>query len=142
MTAAPDERAIQAENRRAVAGIEITLAAPFVAIGAAMTSMAAAPATAAAEATALVANAGGHSIRFKPFISAVTKRLLAGGGLGTGAAMPAFAHLNTGPSHSTLVADEQEAQARWTEWNQRQQHQQTTIHNYVFWEDAPETHHE
>lgn len=142
MTAAPDERAIQAENRRAVAGIELTLAAPFVAIGAAMTSMAAAPATAAAEATALVANAGGHSIRFKPFISAVTKRLLAGAGGGTGAAMPAFAHPNSGASHSTLFADEQEAQARWTEWNQRQQHQQTTIHNYVFWEDAPETYHE
>ncbi len=56
--------------------------------------------------------------------------------------MPAFAHPNTAPSHSALSADEQEAQARWTEWNQRQQHQQTTIHNYVFWEDAPETHHE
>lgn len=142
MTAAPDERAIQAENRRAVAGIEITLAAPFVAIGAAMTSVAVAPTTAAVEATALVANAGGHSIRFKPFITAVTKRLLAGAGVGTGAAMPAFAHPNTEPSHSTLLADEQEAQARWTEWNQRQQHQQTTIHNYVFWEDAPETYYE
>ncbi len=142
MTAAPDERAIQAENRRAVAGIEITLAAPFVAIGAAMTSVAVAPATAAVEATALVANAGGHSIRFKPFITAVTKRLLAGAGVGTGAAMPAFAHPNIEPSHSTLLADEQEAQARWTEWNQLQQHQQTTVHNYVFWEDAPETYYE
>lgn len=142
MTAAPDERAIQAQNRRAVAGIEMTLAAPFVAIGAAMVSMAAAPATATAEATALVANAGGHSIRFKPFITAATKRILTGGSLGAGAAMPAFAQTNTASSGSPFFDDDQDTQARWAEWNQRQQHQQTTIQNYVFWEDVPEASHE
>ncbi|WP_124399421.1 VRR-NUC domain-containing protein [Pseudomonas synxantha] len=142
VTAAPDERAIQAQNRRAVAGIEMTLAAPFVAIGAAMVSMAAAPATATAEATALVANAGGHSIRFKPFITAATKRILTGGSLGAGAAMPAFAQTNTASSDSPFFDDDQDTQACWAEWNQRQQHQQTTIQNYVFWEDVPEASHE
>jgi len=29
--------------------------------------------------------------------------------------------------------------ARWAEWNKRQEHQQTTLQNYVFWEDLPET---
>lgn len=141
MTATPDQRAIQAQNQRAVAGIEMTLAAPFVAIGAAMVSMAAAPATATAEATALVANAGGHSIRFKPFITAA-KRVLAGGITGAGTAMPAFAHANTMPSAPSLFADDQDTQARWAEWNERQQHQQTTLQNYVFWEDVPEANHE
>jgi hypothetical protein len=141
MTSAPDERAIQAQNRRAVAGIEMTLAAPFVAIGAAMAAMATAPATATAEATALVANAGGHSIRFKPFITAA-KRILVGGSLGTGAAMPAFAQSQTASSDSSLFTDDQDTQARWAEWNQRQQHQQTTLQNYVFWEDVPEINHE
>lgn len=141
MIAAPDDRAIQAQNRQAVAGIEMTLAAPFVAIGAAMISMASAPAAATAEATALVANAGGHSIRFKPFIAAA-KRVLAGGILGTGAAMPAFAQPNTASSPSALSAEDQETLARWAEWNQRKQHQQTTVHNYVLWEDLPETNHE
>ncbi|MGY2681979.1 VRR-NUC domain-containing protein [Pseudomonas tolaasii] len=137
MTATPDQRAIQAQNQRAVAGIEMTLAAPFVAIGAAMLSMAAAPATATTEATALVANAGGHSIRFKPFISAA-KRALAIGSAGAGAAMPAFAQTNTVPPAPSLFADDQDTQDRWAEWNQRQQHQQTTLQNYVFWEDVPE----
>ncbi|WP_256829949.1 VRR-NUC domain-containing protein [Pseudomonas sp. Pse1] len=141
MTAAPDDRAIQAQNRRAVASIEMTLAAPFVAIGAAMASMAAAPSFATAEATALVANAGGHTIRFEPFIAAV-KRVLAGGALGTGAAMPAFAQSNTAFVHSTLSAEEQETRARWADWNKLQQHQQTTVQNYVFWDDVPETSHE
>ncbi|MGK9415391.1 VRR-NUC domain-containing protein [Pseudomonas cedrina] len=141
MTAAPDERAIQEQNRRAVAGIEITLTAPFVAIGAAMAAMATAPATATAEATALVANAGGHSIRFKPFITAA-KRILVGSSLGTGAAMPAFAQSQIASSDSSLFTDDQDTQARWAEWNQRQQHQQTTLQNYVFWEDVPETNHE
>lgn len=141
MTVAPDQRAIQAQNQRAVAGIEMTLAAPFVAIGA-MVSIAAAPAaTATAEATALVANAGGHSIRFKPFITAVM-RFFAGGSAGAGAAMPAFAQANTASSDSSLFADDQDIQARWAEWNQRQQHQQTTLQNYVFWEDVPEANHE
>lgn len=137
MTATPDQRAIQAQNQRAVAGIEMTLAAPFVAIGAAMLSMAAAPATATTKATALVANAGGHSIRFKPFITAA-KRALAIGSAGAGTAMPAFAHANTVSSAPSLFADDQDTQARWAEWNQRQQHQQTTLQNYVFWEDVPE----
>lgn len=141
MTATPDQRAIQAQNQRAVAGIEMTLAAPFVAIGAAMLSMAAAPATATTEATALVANAGGHSIRFKPFITAA-KRALAIGSTGAGTAMPAFAHANTVSSAPSLFADDQDTQARWVEWNQRQQHQQTTLQNYVFWEDVPEAIHE
>lgn len=141
MTATPDQRAIQAQNQRAIAGIEMTLAAPFVAIGAAMLSMAAAPATAATEATALVANAGGHSIRFKPFITAA-KRALAIGSAGAGTAMPAFAHANTVASAPSLFADDQDTQARWAEWNQRQQHQQTTLQNYVFWEDVPEAIHE
>ncbi len=141
MTAALDQRAIQAQNQRAVAGIEMTLAAPFVAIGGAMVSMAAAPATATAEATLLVANAGGHSIRFKPFITAA-KRVLAGGTAGAGTAMPAFAQTNTGSSDSSLFGDDQDTQARWAEWNQRQQHQQTTLQNYVFWEDVPEENHE
>lgn len=138
MTAGPDVRTIQAQNRRAVAAIEMTLAAPFVAIAAAMASTAAAPATATAEAAALVANAGGHSIRFQPFITALTRRVLAGGSLGAGAAMPAFAQANTASSGSSSFADDQDTQARWAEWNQRQQHQQTTLHNYVFWEDIPE----
>lgn len=142
MTAGPDVRTIQAQNRRAVAAIEMTLAAPFVAIAAAMASTAAAPATATAEAAALVANAGGHSIRFQPFITALIKRVLAGGSLGAGAAMPAFAQANTASSSSSSFADDQDTQARWAEWNQRQQHQQTTLHNYVFWEDIPEANHE
>lgn len=141
MIASPDERAIQAQNRRAAAGIEITLAAPFVAIGAAMVSMAAAPSAATAEATALVANAGGHSIRFKPFITAA-KRILAGGSSGGGAAMPAFAQPNTAASPIAVLTEEQETLAHWTEWNQRRQHQQTTAHNYVLWEDLPETGHD
>jgi hypothetical protein len=141
MTAALDQRAIQAQNQRAVAGIEMTLAAPFVAIGGAMVSMAAAPATATAEATVLVANAGGHSIRFKPFITAA-KRVLAGGIAGAGTAMPAFAQANTASSDSSFFGDDQDTQARWAEWNQRQQHQQTTLQNYVFWEDVPEANHE
>lgn len=142
MTAAPDDRTIQAQNRRAVTAIEMTLAAPFVAIAAAMASTAAAPATATAEAAALVANAGGHSIRFQPFITALTKRVLAGGSLGVGTAMPAFAQANTASSGSSSFADDQDIQARWAEWNQRQQHQQTTLQNYVFWEDIPEANHE
>lgn len=141
MTAAQDQRTIQAQNRRAAASIEITLAAPFVAIGAAMASMAAAPAAATAEATVLVANAGGHSIRFQPFITAA-KRALVGASLGTGAAMPAFAQPHTASSGSAFFADDQDVQAQWAEWNQRQQHQQTTLQNYVFWEDVPETNHE
>lgn len=119
----------------------MTLAAPFIAIGTAMVSMTAAPATATAEATALVANAGGHSIRFKPFITAA-KRALAIGSAGAGTAMPAFAHANTASSAPSLFADDQDTQARWAEWNQRQQHQQTTLQNYVFWEDVPEAIHE
>ncbi|MDE1530397.1 VRR-NUC domain-containing protein [Pseudomonas carnis] len=142
MTAGPDVRTIQAQNRRAVAAIEMTLAAPFVAVAAAMASTAAAPATATAEAAALVANAGGHSIRFQPFITALIKRVLAGGSLGAGPAMPAFAQANTASSGSPSFADDQDTQARWAEWNQRQQHQQTTLHNYVFWEDIPEANHE
>jgi hypothetical protein len=138
MIASPDERAIQAQNRRAAAGIEIALAAPFVAIGAAMVSMAATPSAATTKATALVANAGGHSIRFKPFITAA-KRILAGGSLEGGAAMPAFAQPNTAASSTAVLTEEQETLAHWTEWNQRQQHQQTTVQNYVFWEDMPET---
>lgn len=66
----PDARATQAQNRQAAACIEMTLASSFVAVCAAM-----------------VANAGGHFIRFKPFISAA-KRLLAGGAFGQGALCP------------------------------------------------------
>lgn len=138
MVATRDAREIQAQNRQAVAGIEIALAAPFVAIGAAMVGIAAAPAAATAKASAMVANAGGHSIRFKPFISA-TKEALAGGALGTGVALPAFAQSDSASSHSALSAEDQEMMTRWAEWNQRQQHQLTTVQNYVFWEDLPET---
>lgn len=56
--------------------------------------------------------------------------------------MPAFAQVNTASSAPSLLADDQDTQARWAEWNQRQQHQQTTLLNYVFWEDVPETNHE
>ncbi|MGO4002354.1 hypothetical protein ABVN23_14775 [Pseudomonas fluorescens] len=56
--------------------------------------------------------------------------------------MPAFAQSNTAFAHSSLSAEEQETRARWAEWNQRQQHQQTTVQNYVFWDDVPETSHE
>jgi hypothetical protein len=140
MIATPDERALQAQNQRAVAGIEMTLAAPFIAVGAAMASITAAPAT-ATKTTALVANAGGHSIRFKPFIAAA-KRILAGGALGTGSAMPAFAQPGAASSPSLLSIEDQETSARWAEWNQRQQHQHTTVQNYVFWEDVPEVNHE
>lgn len=136
-----DARDLQAQNRQAVAGIEMALAAPFVAIGAAMIAMAAVPATATAKTTAMVANAGGHSIRFKPFISAA-KQGLAGGALGAGAAIPAFAQSDTASSHSALSAEDQEILARWTEWNQRQLHQQSTLQNYLFWEDLPETSHD
>lgn len=141
MIATPDTRTIQAQNRQALAGIEMTLAAPFVAVGAAIVGMAAASATATVEATAMVANAGGHSIRFTPFISAA-KRVVAGGALGTGGALPAFAQPNTASSQSALSAEDQEIMDRLTEWNQRQQHQLTTVQNYVFWEDLPETSHD
>ena len=138
MIATPDTRDIQAQNRKAVAGIEIALAAPFVAIGAAILAITAAPATVTAKGTVMIANAGGHSIRFKPFISAA-KKALAGSTVGAGAAMPAFAQSETAPSHSALAAEDQDNMARWAEWNKRQEHQQTTLQNYVFWEDLPET---
>ena len=86
----------------------------------------------------MVASAGGHSIRFKPFISAA-KKALAGSTVGAGTAMPAFAQSETVHSHPALAAEDQENMARWAEWNKRQEHQQTTLQNYVFWEDLPET---
>lgn len=141
MKPAQDERAIHAQNQRAVAGIEMTLAAPFVAVGTIMAAMITAPTLSSAEGGALIASAGGQSIRFKPFIEGA-RRKLAGGAIGTGTAMPAFATPKDASSTSISSAEQQEIMARLDEWNQYQRHHATTIQNYVFWEDVPETKHD
>ncbi|MCU7281097.1 VRR-NUC domain-containing protein [Pseudomonas peradeniyensis] len=126
------------ENRRAMAGIELTLAAPFVAVGAAMMAIAATPVAAASEGSALVAHAGGQAVRIAPLLNISPKELITGI-LGAGAASPAFATANDLPASTT---GNQTSTIQIEQWNTYQRHQSTTLQNYVIWENLPEKLHD
>ena len=118
----PDPRLIEAQNRRAIAGIEMVLAGPFVAVAAGAAAKVVVPARVVATG-AVVAKSAGQTVSYRAVIEAVARKVLP---VSATASAPAFA-----------VAPDEAAQAqtyRAIDWNEYQM--PASARHYVIWENA------
>ncbi|RTT18932.1 hypothetical protein DY951_29200 [Pseudomonas aeruginosa] len=136
MSASPDMREVNARAERARAQIELTLMAPFVAVGAVGlgAGMAAAGGGAASGAT-LTARAGPQAVPYSRLIDWV--RLA--GGAGAAGATAAYAEPEDTNSISGLTSEQQRQWQAYQAWEASQRHKPRTEQLYLFWPDTPET---
>jgi len=136
MSALPDMREANAQAARSRAQMELLLAGPFLALGAAalLPGSSAATGTAAVKGAVLTARAGPQLVRYA--------RLLDWARLGSGAsaagASLAFAKSEDGSSAPVLSPEQQRQWRAYQEWEATQLHQPRTEQLYLFWPDAPE----
>ena len=119
---APDARVLEAQNRRAVAGLEMILVAPFVAVAASAVAQASAFGSAASTGT-VVAKSAGQAVSYRAVLEAVFRKVLPAAPL---ASAPAFATaLDTGARDDARGT---------TDWRDYQLSDSAT--SYVLWENA------
>lgn len=136
MSASPDMREANAQAARGRAQIELSLIAPFVAVGAA--GLGAGMAAAGGGATSgavLTARAGPQAVRYSRLIEWAR---LTGGASAAGATM-AYATTEDGSSAPVPSLEQQRLWEAYQEWEASQRHQPRTEQLYLFWPDAPET---
>jgi len=138
MSAGPDVRGADGRAAQARAQIEISLAAPFLFVGAA--GIGAGMATVAGGGTAipgstLTASAGPRVVHYSRLVG--WGRLI--GGTGSAGAAVAYAQSEDGSSAPVLTPEVQRQWQAYQEWGASQRHQPRTEQLYLFWPDAPET---
>ncbi|MFF7863184.1 hypothetical protein [Pseudomonas monteilii] len=120
--AAPDPRLVEAQNRRAIAGLEMVLAAPFVAAAAGAAANVVVPARVVATGT-VVAKSAGQSVPYRAVIEAVARKVLPAS---AAVSAPAFAD----PPDEVTQPQKYPA----IDWNVYQM--PASAQNYVIWENA------
>lgn len=140
MSALPDAADADARRRQGVAQIEMTLAAPFVAIGAIMLAIVAAPAASAGGAateTAITAQAGAKVIQFERYLRVARTAGTAGAAAGVAeklAAETADVPKATAPD---MTPEQQRQWEAYMAWEEQQRYQPNDEKHYLFWPDAP-----
>lgn len=140
MSALPDPAETEARRRRGVAQIEMTLAAPFVAVATAALAIAAAPAVGTGGAvteTTLTAQAGAKVIQFERYLRIARAAGTAGAAASTAERLAAQP---TDVPKATAPATTPEQQRQWDayrRWEERQRYQPYDEKHYLFWPDAP-----
>lgn len=140
MSALPDVADADARRRQGVAQIEMTLAAPFVAIGAVMLAVVAAPAASAGGAateTAVTAQAGAKVIQFERYLRVARTAGTAGAAAGVAeklAAETADVPKATAPD---MTPEQQRQREAYRAWEEQQRYQPNDEKHYLFWPDAP-----
>lgn len=138
MSAGPDAREANGRAAQARAQIELSLAVPFLTVGAA--GIGAGMATvfggsAAIPGSTLTASAGPRVVHYGRLVG--WGRLI--GGAGSAGAAVAYAQSEDGSSAPVLNPKLQRQWQAYQEWEASQRHQPRTEQLYLFWPDAPET---
>ncbi|WP_313698033.1 hypothetical protein [Achromobacter sp.] len=138
MSAGPDIREANGQAAQARAQIELSLAAPFLFVGAAGIGAGAATVaggSAAIPGLTLTASAGPRVVHYGRLVS--WSRLI--GGTGSAGAALAYAQSEDGSSAPVQNPEIQRQWQAYQEWEASQRHQPRTEQLYLFWPDAPET---
>ncbi len=138
MSAGPDIREANRRAAQARAQIEISLAAPFLFVGAAAISAGMATVaggSAAIPSSTLTASAGPRMVHYGRLVG--WGRLI--GGTGSAGATMAYARSGDGSSAPVLTPEVQRQWQAYQEWEASQRYQPRTEQLYLFWPDAPET---
>ncbi|WP_312436387.1 hypothetical protein [Achromobacter sp.] len=138
MSARPDMHEANATAARARAQIELSLAAPFLLVGAAGIGAGVATVaggSAAIPSTTLTASAGPRVVHYGRLVG--WGRLI--GGTGSAGAAVAYAQSEDGSSTPVLTPELQRQWHAYQEWEASQRYQPRTEQLYLFWPDAPET---
>ncbi|MGW9064952.1 hypothetical protein ACWGPO_12740 [Achromobacter animicus] len=138
MSARPDMHEANARAARARAQIELSLAGPFLILGAAGIGAGVATVaggSAAIPSSTLTASAGPRVVHYGRLIG--WGRLI--GGTGSAGATMAYARSEDGSSAPVLNPELQRQWQAYQEWEASQRHQPRTEQLYLFWPDAPET---
>ncbi|PYC03098.1 hypothetical protein DMX04_08645 [Pseudomonas koreensis] len=141
---APDKQAIHAQNKQAIAKIEMTLAAPFIAVGAAMTVAAIAPSGAAASSSTLIAHSGSQPVIYESVLGVMIRKFAAlmGGGLAV-PALATAADQNPPPTKPQaeddnelmFISDINDPNLRVKDWINYLNSPDSTSQSFVLWED-------
>ncbi len=136
MSASPDMREANAQAARARAQIELSLIAPFVAVGSVGlgAGVAAVAGGGGASGAVLTARAGPQVVHYSRLID--WARLA--GGVGAAGATVAYAESEDGSSAPMLTPEQQRLWDAYQEWENSQRYQPRTEQLYLFWPDAPE----
>lgn len=140
MSALPDPAEAEARRRQGMAQIEMALAAPFVAVGAAMLAIAATPAGATGGAVTEVtvsAQVGAKVIQFERYLRVARAAGTAGAAAGAAnklAAQPSDVPRPTAPA---ITPEQQRQWDAYRAWEDQQRYQPTDEKHYLFWPDAP-----
>lgn len=122
LVAAPDTKHIEEQNRRAVAGMEMVLAAPFVIVGSVAIGTVAVPG-AATSSGRVVAQSATQTVSYRAVLEAITRKFAPSTAV---TAAPAFAQ--TSEASKPAVSVERD-------WNDYASPSSTQA--YVIWENAP-----